>query len=112
VQDVVEFGGSIVIDFMRGTETMTASVAAISIKDNANVARQRSSLELVQESALVNPVEKLQQPRWSKALIVEFSLPNHRAEIGPVHPGYWIDVERSSIASDSFENCTHFPVFF
>ena len=91
------------IDFMRGTETMTASVAAISIKDNANVAGQRSSLELVQESALVNPVEKPQQPRRSKALVADFSLPN-RAEIGQVHPGYWIDVERSNISLGSFEN--------
>jgi hypothetical protein len=85
---------------MRGTETMTASVAAISIKDNANVARQRSSLEPVQESALVNPVEKLQQPWRSKALVAEFSLPNHPAEIDQVHPAF----ERSSFSLASFEN--------
>jgi hypothetical protein len=38
-------------------------VAAISIQDNTNVARQRSSFDLAQESTLVNPVEKSQQLR-------------------------------------------------
>jgi hypothetical protein len=38
-------------------------VAAISIQDNANVARQRSSFDLAQQSTLVNPVEKSQQLR-------------------------------------------------
>jgi hypothetical protein len=63
VQDVIEFVGAALIDFTRVAEAATASVAAISIQDNANVARQRSSFDLAQQSTLVNPVEKSQQLR-------------------------------------------------
>jgi hypothetical protein len=49
------------IDFTRVAEASAATVAAISIQDDANVARQRSTFELMQQSTLVNPVEKSQQ---------------------------------------------------
>jgi hypothetical protein len=51
------------IDFTRVGHAAAATVAAISIQDNANVARQRSSFDLAQESTLVTPVEKSQQLR-------------------------------------------------
>jgi hypothetical protein len=57
------------IDFTRVAEAATATVAAISVQDNANVARQRFSFDSAQESTFVNPVEESQQPRRGNAAL-------------------------------------------
>jgi hypothetical protein len=44
-------------------------MATISIQDDANMVRYRPLFELIEESALVNPIKKAQEQRWGRALI-------------------------------------------
>src|SRR5262249_51131597 len=104
IKDIVELVGPILIDFTRGAEALTASMAAISVQDDANVARQRSPLELTQESALVNPVQKLQQLWAGSAFAAGLSLSTRLAEIDLASAGRWIDLECGSIWLGAFEN--------
>src|SRR5262249_17569812 len=46
-----------------------ASMATISIQDDANMVRYRPLFELIKESALVDPIKKTQEQRWGRALI-------------------------------------------
>jgi hypothetical protein len=43
-------------------------MATISIQDDANMVRYRPLFELIEESALVNPIKKTQEQRWGRAL--------------------------------------------
>src|SRR5262249_60973123 len=63
VQDIVKLLGAPMIDFTWVAQAPLASMAAISIQDDANVARRRLLFELVKEPALVNPVKKTQERR-------------------------------------------------
>jgi hypothetical protein len=55
-------------------------MAAISIQDDANVARHRPAFELIKESALINPIKKTQRQRCGRAFV-------RRLSLGRVLPG-------------------------
>jgi hypothetical protein len=55
---MVKLLGTTLIDFIWIAQASLASMAAISIQDDANVARHRPLFELIDESALVNPIKK------------------------------------------------------
>ena len=74
VQGIVEFVGSELIDLARVADTATAGVAAISVQNDAYVARHRSLLELTQEPMFVNPIERSQQSRRRKRFSVDSAL--------------------------------------
>src|SRR5262249_43512449 len=63
VQDIVEPLGATLIDFTWVAQASLASMAAIAIQDDANVARHRPALELIKELALVKPIKKTQEQR-------------------------------------------------
>src|SRR5262249_1040523 len=74
VQDIVKLLGAPMIDFTWVAQAPLASMAAISIQDDANVARRRLLFELVKEPALVNPVKKTQERRCGGACFRRLSL--------------------------------------
>jgi hypothetical protein len=49
-------------------------MAAISIQDDANVARHRPLFELIKELAFVNPIKKTQEQRCGRAFVRRLSL--------------------------------------
>jgi hypothetical protein len=61
VQDIVQLLGATLIDFTWVAQASLASMAAISIQDDANVPRHRPAFEQIKESALVNPIKKTQE---------------------------------------------------
>jgi hypothetical protein len=77
------------IDFTRVANAVTATVAAISVQDNANVARQRFSFDLAQQSTFVNPVEKSQQRRGNAAFKGPL-LHSRLIDIGQGGAGWWV----------------------
>ena len=74
VQDIVKLLGTTLIDFTWIAQASLASMAAISVQDDANVARHRPLFELIQEPALVNPIKKTQQRRCGRAFVRRLSL--------------------------------------
>src|SRR5207253_11443186 len=84
VQNIVKLLRATLIDFTWVAQASLASMAAISIQDDANVARHRPLFELIQEPALVNPIKKTQQRRCGRAFVRRLSL---RGVLPGVEPG-------------------------
>ena len=68
-QNIVKLLGATLIDCTWIAHASPASMAAISIQDDANVARHRPLFELTKESALVNPIKKAQEQRCVGAFV-------------------------------------------
>src|SRR6516162_5291620 len=66
---MVKLLGTTLIDLIWVAQASLASMAAISIQDDANVARHRPLFELIKEPALVNPIKKTQGQRYGRAFV-------------------------------------------
>ena len=84
------------IDFTRVAGAATATVAAISVQDNANVARQRSSFDLTQESTLVNPVEKSEQLRGPSSSAKGPLRHSRVVDIDQGRASWWVESKQGS----------------
>src|SRR6516165_8346998 len=71
---MVKLLSTTLIDLIWVAQASLASMAAISIQDDANVARHRPLFELIEESALVNPIKKTYKRRGSRAVVRRPSL--------------------------------------
>src|SRR5262249_22825178 len=74
VQDMVKLLGTTLIDFIWVAQASLASMAAISIQDDANVAWHPPLFELIEEAALINPIKKTEERRRSRAVVGRPSL--------------------------------------
>jgi hypothetical protein len=70
----VKLLGTTLIDLIWVAQASLASMAGISIQDDANVARHRPLFKLIEESALVNPIKKTYKRRGSRAVVRRPSL--------------------------------------
>src|SRR5436190_9651638 len=74
VQDLVELVGATLIDLAWIAQASLAGMAAISVQDDADVARHRPLRELMKEAALVNPIKGTQEQRSRRALVGRLAL--------------------------------------
>jgi hypothetical protein len=61
VQNFIKLLGTTLIDLTWVAHAPLVSMATVSIQDDANMVRDRPLSELIEESALVNPIEKTQE---------------------------------------------------
>ena len=83
-------------------------MAAISIQNDAHMARHRSPFELMQELTLVYPVQKPQQLRSSHTLTAETSLNRCLVDIQGGE-GRWVDAKHGGTSLERFRTYIHLP---
>src|SRR5262249_29449838 len=95
VEDVVELLGATLIDFRWIAQAPLACMAAISIQDDADVARHRLLFKLIKEPALVNPIKETQEKRSGRTFVRWLSLPSLLPDIEPGRGSLFITGEHS-----------------